>query len=329
MASLPLKRKFDEVDYYGAFFLLPAVVCLLLALQWGGTVYAWNSSRIIGLFVGFGIMILIFIAIQIYRGDKATLPLSVLKQRTVASACLFLFFEGAALFVLIYYSILPIPTKLTLVPIYFQAVKGSSPSESGLQLLPLMLSVVIMGFIAGIIVTLWGYYTPFIIAGAAIFTIGAGLITTFTVDQADWRAYGFTIVAGIGCGMALQNAFMSIQVVLPQATLSVGNAAVMFSQTLSGAVFLAVSQSVLSNGLVSHIQEKIPDLDPAMIVAAGATGIRNLVTAEQLPLVLEAYNSAVRDVFIMAVALGGASFIATLGFEWKSIKGKNLLASVA
>lgn len=129
--------------------------------------------------------------------------------------------------------------------------------------------------------------------------------------------------------MALQNAFMSIQVVLPQETLSVGNAAVMFSQTLSGAVFLAVSQSVLSNGLVSHIQEKIPDLDPAMIVAAGATGIRNLVTAEQLPLVLAAYNAAVSDVFVMAVALGGVSFLATLGFEWKSIKGKNLMASVA
>jgi MFS family permease len=137
MAKLPLREKFDEVDFYGAAFLLPyvpllpvqvrslfhslfcsssllglfwmgtdgrSVVCLLLALQWGGTVYAWNSSRIIGLFVGFGVMILIFIFIQFKRGDKATLPFSVLKQRTVASAAFFLFFMGAAIFVLIYYS---------------------------------------------------------------------------------------------------------------------------------------------------------------------------------------------------------------------------------
>ena len=81
-----------------------AVICLMLALQWGGTEYAWNSSRIIGLFVGFGVMILIFIFIQWKRGDKATLPLSVLKQRTVASAGLFMFFSGASIFVLIYYS---------------------------------------------------------------------------------------------------------------------------------------------------------------------------------------------------------------------------------
>jgi len=84
-----------------------SVICLMLALQWGGTTYAWNSSRIVGLFVGFGLMILIFIFIQWKRGDKATLPLSVLKQRTVASAGLFMFFSGASIFILIYYSIPP------------------------------------------------------------------------------------------------------------------------------------------------------------------------------------------------------------------------------
>jgi hypothetical protein len=104
LRGLPLRQKFEEIDFLGAFFLLPSIVCLLLTLQWGGTVYAWNSSRIIGLFVGFGVMILIFIGIQIYKGDKATLPLSVLKQRTVASACFFLFFMGASLFIMIYYS---------------------------------------------------------------------------------------------------------------------------------------------------------------------------------------------------------------------------------
>ena len=153
------------------------MVCLLLALQWGGTIYAWNSSRIIGLFVGFGLMIIIFIIIQIHRGDKATLPISVLKQRTVASAAIFSLFMGASIFILIYYSNLITFSELTIyiiVPIYFQAMKGSAPSESGLQLLPLMLSLVLFGFIAGALVTWWGYYTPFIIVGSGLYTIGAG-----------------------------------------------------------------------------------------------------------------------------------------------------------
>jgi Na+/melibiose symporter-like transporter len=129
-------------------------------------------------------------------------------------------------------------TRLIIVPIYFQAIKGASPSQSGLQLLPLMLSVVIWGFIIGGIVTWWGYYTPFIIAGAIIYTIGAGLMTTFTVNQSDWRAYGLTIFAGSGVGISIQNAFMAIQTVLPQETLPIGNAAVMFSQTLSYIPFI-------------------------------------------------------------------------------------------
>lgn len=123
------------------------------------------------------------------------------------------------------------------VPIYFQAIKGSAPTESGLQLLPLMVSFVITGLIVGGIVQWWGYYTPFIIIGSAIYTIGAGLMLLFAVDQSNWRAYGIMIVAGIGIGMSMQNAFMSVQAVLPQETLSIGNAVIMFAQTLSYILF--------------------------------------------------------------------------------------------
>jgi ABC-type sulfate transport system permease component len=86
---------------------------------------------------------------------------------------------------------------------------------------------------------------------------------------------------------------------------------------------------VLSNGLVNQISQRIPNIDAASIVAAGATGIRNLVSADQLPLVLEAYNQAVRNVFIIAVVTGCCGFIISFFFEWKSIKGKNLAAGLA
>lgn len=193
-----------------------------------------------------------------------------------------------------------------------------------------MLSLVILAFITGGIVTWWGYYTPFIILGSAIFTIGAGLLLTIEVDTTNWKVYGFTIFAGSGLGFSLQNAFMSIQAALPQSTLPIGNAIIMFSQTLSGAMFLAVSNSVLSNGLVTEIAKRIPNIDPDTVVNAGATGIRSIVTGEDmLLLVLEAYNVAVRHVFIIAVVCGALSFLVSWGFEWKSIKGKNLAAGMA
>jgi hypothetical protein len=193
-----------------------------------------------------------------------------------------------------------------------------------------MLSLVLIGFVAGGIVTWWGYYTPFIIFGTVLFTIGAGLLLTIQVDTTNWKVYGFTIVAGAGLGFSMQNAFMSVQAVLPQATLPIGNAIVMFSQTLAGAMFLAISNSVLSNGLVSEIAKRIPNIDPATIINAGATGIREIVNGDQeLQLVLEAYNLAVRHVLTIAVICGALSFVASLGFEWRSIKGKNLAAGMA
>jgi hypothetical protein len=77
------------------------------------------------------------------------------------------------------------------------------------------------------------------------------------------------------------------------------------------------------------LHKDLPGIDTQTIVMAGATGVRDIVSADQLPLVLEAYNMAVRNVFIMGVALGGLAFVAAWFFENKNIKGKNLLAAAA
>jgi hypothetical protein len=82
-------------------------------------------------------------------------------------------------------------------------------------------------------VTLLGYYTPFIILGSAIMTVGCGLMELYTVDQANWRAYGFSIIAGAGTGLSFQSSVLSVQAVLSRETVAIGTAAVMFSRTLS------------------------------------------------------------------------------------------------
>jgi hypothetical protein len=141
LASLPLAQKLEEIDFLGAFFLIPypissyssddrSIICLLIALQWGGTVYPWNDSKIIGLFVGFGLMIIIFAIIQFKKGDKGTIPISILKQRTVASAVIFSFFMAASFFTLIYYStIRPHFKKLTSSTNLFPSHQRFKPIE--------------------------------------------------------------------------------------------------------------------------------------------------------------------------------------------------------
>jgi MFS family permease len=87
--SLTFKQKIGQMDILGAVFLICGIVCLLLALQWGGTQYPWSDSRVWGTLLGFGLIILVFIGLQVWRGESATIPPRILKQRTVAAGCLF------------------------------------------------------------------------------------------------------------------------------------------------------------------------------------------------------------------------------------------------
>lgn len=92
-----------ELDLAGAAAFFPATILLLLALEWGGTTYAWNSSIIIGLFVGAGIAIILFIGIEIWKGDKGLLPVPFFKQRDPLCSMLYAFFVGMFFFPIVYY----------------------------------------------------------------------------------------------------------------------------------------------------------------------------------------------------------------------------------
>lgn len=101
-----------EIDLLGAAFLIGAVVCLLLALQWGGSTYPWSDSKVFGNFIGFGLLITIFIYIQYRRGDRATLPPRILtKQRTVIAVAVFSFFLALGVYVIIYCECAPPTTS--------------------------------------------------------------------------------------------------------------------------------------------------------------------------------------------------------------------------
>lgn len=116
-ASMSFRAKIKEIDLLGAFLLICAIVCLLLALQWGGTVYPWNDSKVYGCFIGFGLFIILFIALQFHLGDRATMPPRIVgRQRTVATCALFSAFLAMALYAHIYY--LPFvssPSHLSLI----------------------------------------------------------------------------------------------------------------------------------------------------------------------------------------------------------------------
>lgn len=97
------KHLLMQLDPIGLFFLMPSIISLLLALQWGGTRYAWDSQQVIGLFVGFGVMLFVFIAVQYWQQEQAMIPSRLIKNRNIWGAALYTFCSTAALMVYTYY----------------------------------------------------------------------------------------------------------------------------------------------------------------------------------------------------------------------------------
>ena len=146
--DLPLREKILQFDWLGLFLFIPFIVCLLLPLQWGGSTYAWSNGRIIALFILAGVLLIAFIGVQLWKKDRAMVPPSVAKQRTVWSCSLYMFAHFGSYMVISYF-----------LPIWFQAIKEVSAVQSGIDLLPLILGTLIMAIVSGGLVSMVGYYS--------------------------------------------------------------------------------------------------------------------------------------------------------------------------
>ncbi|KAF9892791.1 hypothetical protein FE257_000380 [Aspergillus nanangensis] len=301
-----------RLDPLGMFFFIPSIISLLLALQWGGSAYSWNNGRIISLFIIFGVFILAFAAIQILMPETATVPARVITQRSVFCAAFYTFFASSAMMLMVYY-----------LPIWFQTVKLVSPVNSGIYVLPLVLSLVVGSLISGFITQKIGYYVPAMYICPCIMSVGLGLISTLNLDTGSPRWIGYQVLAGFGLGFGLQTGGLVIQRVLPFEDVPTGISIMFFLQQLGGCIFTTVGQTILSNLLISQLSD-VPGLQTSDIISEGATKLGSIVPSEYMVVVQQAYNFACTRIFLAALGVTFAALLSSLGVEWKSIKkGKN------
>ena len=283
---------------------------LLLALQWGGIQYAWSSSRIIGLLAGTGVEFIFFIGWQSYKADDALIPPSLIRQRTVAASFSAAFCLSAALLVHSYY-----------LPYWFQAVKDRSAVSSGVASIPYFVSNFVCSMIAGALVTRTGYFNPPALLGPVIGTVGCGLLTTLNVHTGTARWVGYEIIAGGGMGIAIQQGIVAVQAVVSRERVPIATASILFAQSLAGAIFVTVGNSVLRNKLESGLEAAtLPEVNVAQVLAAGATEFRLVVPRQALSAVLDIYNHGLDTVFIIAIPMAAMGAICALGMEWTSLK---------
>ncbi|KAJ5982619.1 Major facilitator superfamily domain general substrate transporter, partial [Penicillium sp. IBT 35674x] len=301
-----------KLDLIGFALFAPATIQLLLALDYGGNKFPWNSATVIGLFCGAGGTFIAFLIWEYFKGHEAMLPLSFVKQRKVWSSCLFALFFFATLQIVVYY-----------LPIYFQAIKGASPMMSGVDLLPNILSQLIGTLLSGVLVTKLGYYLPFCVAATVFATIGHGLLSMLSPSSSTGRWIGYQIIVGFGRGLGLQMPFVAIQNTLPPEMVSISMSLLTFTQTLGGAVMLTFAETIFSNSLRSLISKYAKGVSPEVIAEAGATKIRAVITdPEKLAGVLVAYNKSIDRVFYLMIACSSVGFLFAWGMGWKDIRKK-------
>ncbi|CAF9938024.1 hypothetical protein IMSHALPRED_000629 [Imshaugia aleurites] len=271
----------------------------------------YGAGRIIALFVVFGVLAVAFAIVQLWKGDNATVPPRILKKRSIAFGAWFVFCVGGSFFVLVYY-----------LPIWFQAIKGVSAVESGIRNLPMILGLVIVSIVSGILITVFGYYTPWMILSSLLMAVGAGLMSTFKVGTGHSMWIGFQALYGFGVGAGLQQGMIAAQTVCTLDDVPTAVAIMNFCSTLGGALFIAVGQNIFTNRLSTNLATDVPILNPSIVLNTGATSLRDAVGSASLEGVLKAYNDALTHTYYVSVAVACLSIIGALGMEWKSVKGK-------
>ncbi|EHA25776.1 hypothetical protein ASPNIDRAFT_189760, partial [Aspergillus niger ATCC 1015] len=316
MKGSPLKQRLIQLDIEGTVLFSASIICLLLAIEWGGAKWSWSNGRIVALFVIFGVTLIVFCIVQSRKKEMAMIPPRVAGNRNVWSCGLYSAMLGAAFYILVYYANVCSPQ----LPIWFQVIKGVSAVRSGIMNLPMLVSLIVLSIPSGALVSAMGYYTPTMIMGCILVLISAALMTTFTPDTGTVKWAGYQVIMGAGIGMGAQQTVLAMQASLPSEDVPVGTALMIFYQTLGGAVFLIVAQNLFQHELVKRLTGRnIPGVDASSVAAAGATEVRNLVPPKYLGESLEAYNGAVVKTFYISVALAAVAVLATFVPEWKSV----------
>ncbi|KAH8880059.1 MFS general substrate transporter [Thozetella sp. PMI_491] len=307
-----LLRKFDIV---GTIFFLPATVSLLLALQWGGEEYPWDDWRVVLLLCTFGVTIVAWGVTQRRLGDHATVPLRIVRQRSVAASLWMMFCRGSYGTIVIQY-----------VPMWFQTILNVSAYQSGLNLLATSGSMALVTLMSGYMTSFIGYYVPQMYLCAILGSISTGMIYSFDVHTTTTYWAAALVIYGFSAGMSVQPCMMVAQTVLDGTDMSIAMALMLFTQNLSGSVFMSAGNSVLQGRLVDELRRLVPQVNPAAVMAAGAANLEaqmQKIYPKHVGGIMEAYSNALRAVFLIAAVLAAISIFGATLVEWKCVKEKS------
>lgn len=232
-----------KIDYAGAALLMTAISLLMLALVEGGSsLTVLLQLHNILLISGSIILLFIFYVVE-KRASDPVIPFDLFKNKTVSVSVLAGFLAGVAMF-----------GAISFIPLFAQGALGSTATEAGSLLTPLMLSWVLMSIVGGRLLLTIGYRSITIV-GFIVLSIGFVLLALFQRDTPKFWLYFDLVLIGAGLGFTMLTLLIAVQQAVERSKLGVVTSLNQFSRSIGGAFGVAIMGAVLTTGLATNLNE--------------------------------------------------------------------------
>jgi EmrB/QacA subfamily drug resistance transporter len=298
------ERVEHAIDYVGTVLLAVSLSAVVLLTTLGGTSYAWDSAVIIGLGVAAVLALVGFVAVE-RRASEPVLPPALFRNRVFVVTSGIGFVVGFALF-----------GALTYLPLFQQVVRGASPTESGLQLVPVMAGVLIASIASGQIITRTGRYKAWPIAGTAVACAGMLALSTMDAGTSVGLSGLEMFVLGLGLGMVMQVLVLAVQNAVEYEQLGVATSGATLFRSIGGSIGTAVLGSIFTNRLDDVLAANgapagVGTLDPSAL---------NGLPAEAHATFITAFTDALSLVFLVAGCVIAVAFALTWLLEERPLR---------
>ena len=285
------------IDYLGAGLLALALSALVLFTDLGGIALPWSSAPVLALGAGALLLVLAFVQAE-RRAAEPVLPLGLFANRTFALTAAIGLIVGFAMF-----------GTVTYIPLFLQVVNGVSPTASGLQLLPLMGGMLATSITSGQLISRWGRYRVFPIAGTAVMVLGLFLLSRMTADTSIAQASIYMGVLGSGLGLVMQVLVIAVQNAVDYRDLGVATSGATLFRLIGGALGTAIFGAIFASQLALHLRS----VDRITLPEGAGVGPQVIAQLEPAAraIYVDAFTQALSLVFLVAAGIGAIGFLLT------------------
>jgi EmrB/QacA subfamily drug resistance transporter len=303
--KMPVVRREHRIDYLGAAAIVGAVTCLLLYLDWRGNDYGWTETGALALLAGAAMLTAAFVMIE-RRAAEPIIPLRLFRNQVFTVGNAFAFLAGIAMF-----------GTIIFLPVYLQAVKGFTPTQSGLALLPAIIGIFSTSITSGQLITRTGRYKIFPVIGAVVMTVAMVLLSRLDVDTPFWQVAVYEYLFGAGLGFTMQTIVTAVQNSVEYRDMGSATSSTTFFRQMGGSVGAAVFGAVLSSRLAHYLAEQLASAGIRPGAAGPNVEANNVQAIQQLAepvksIVLGAFTNALDDVFLVGVPFLVVAFVVAL-----------------